>query len=88
MERGGPGPQIAKMALADEAKEDFYKANCEIDRIFAEIKWDRKETETEDSILFLNILSINIAKNQRIKVRGAFALPIHRTDPQWRTDRS
>jgi hypothetical protein len=53
------------MALADEAKEDFYKANCEIDRIFAEIKWDRKETETEDFlILSPNTSSIIIAKNQ------------------------
>src|ERR1700740_943030 len=66
--------KIAKMALADEAKEDFYKANCEIDRIFAEIKWDRKETETEDFDTFSqHFVDKYREKSIELKVRGAFA---------------
>jgi hypothetical protein len=62
------------MALADEAKEDFYKANCEIDRIFAEIKWDRKETDRRLFDTFSQHFVDNYReKSMELKIRGAFA---------------
>ena len=66
--------KTAKMALADEAKEDFYRANCEIDRIFAEIKWDRQETETEDFDTFSqHFVDKYREKLMELKLQGAFA---------------